>query len=382
MTAESMWTDELLDSMRRAGDPVADAAIEQVYAEGRAEHVRKALAGFDRNTDGIPDGLPSRLREYFEKSAVLPDWADPDRMERGNDLLGRYQPYLLSTLLCSSLPMCYGCGDGAQVLYRSQRLTGRVYRRLIDTSQFLVDVLGEGGLRPGGHGVRTAQKIRLLHATMRYHASRDSDWDSAWGHPVNQEDLAGTLASFSVVVPLGLQRLGVDLPEGDRNDFFHIWRVIGHILGIDQRLNPDDFDGAQELMHKILDRQQSPSEAGRALTRALLDFIRETLPGSELVSLGPTLVRHLAGDHQADLVDVPQQDWTSLAAAVGLEAGAGFSMVTSRTANTVPLTNELAAKLGDAVLKSGIRLANKGQRSEWQVPTGLTETAEEAATSR
>jgi hypothetical protein len=380
--AESTWTDELLDVMRQTGDPDADAAIEQTYAEGRAEDVRKALVGFDRNTDRIPDGLPSRLREYFEKTAVLPDWADPQRMERGNDLLGRHQPYLLSTLLCSSLPMCYGCGDGAQVLYRSQRLTGRVYHRLIDTSQFLVDVLGEGGLRPGGHGVRTAQKIRLLHATMRYHVSRDSGWDPAWGLPVNQEDLAGTLTSFSVVVPLGLQRLGVDLPDSDRNDFFHIWRVIGHVLGIDQRLNPAEFDAAQALMHKILDRQQSPTEAGRALTKALMDFIREMIPGSEFASLGPTLIRHLAGDHQSDLVDVPQPDLAGLATAAGLEAGAGFSTVTSRTTNAVPLANQLAAKLGDAVLESGIRLANKGQRSEWHVPTGLTDTSGAAATSR
>jgi hypothetical protein len=379
--AERTWTDEFLDSMRQAGDPDADAAIEQIFANGQEEHVRKAIAGFGRNSDGVPDDLPSRLREYFEKSAVLPDWADPDRMERGNNLLGRHQPYFLSTLLCSSLPMCYGCGDGAQVLYRSQRLTGRVYRRLVDTSQFLVDVMGEGGLRPGGHGVRTAQKIRLLHATMRYHVSRDSDWDSAWGHPVNQEDLAGTLTSFSVVVPLGLQSLGIDLPDSDRDDYFHIWRVIGHILGVDQRLNPADFEAAQALSHKILDRQQSPSDAGRALTKALLDFIRETLPGSDLVSLGPTLIRHLAGDHQADLVDVPPRDWTGLATSLALDAGAGFSMATSQTTNTVPLANELAAKLGDAVLKSGIRLANNGQRSEWKVPTGLTDTSEKSAIS-
>jgi hypothetical protein len=374
MMAENAWTDDFLDSMRQAGDPDGDAAIEQIYATGQAGHVREALAGFGRNSDKIPDGLPSRLREFLDESAVLPDWAEPDRMERGNDLLGRYQPYFLSTLLCSSLPMCYGCGDGAQVLYRSQRLTGRVYRRLVDTSQFLVDVLGEGGLRPGGHGVRTAQKIRLLHATMRYHVSRDSGWDSAWGRPVNQEDLAGTLTSFSVVVPQGLEQLGIDLPDSDRDDYFHIWRVIGHVLGIDQRLNPADFEAAQTLEHRILDRQQSRSEAGTALTKALLDFIRDMMPGSEFVSLGPTLIRHLAGDHQADLVDVPQPDWTSLATSLGLEAGAGFSMVTSQTTNTVPLANKLAAKLGDAVLKSGIRVANKGQRSEWQVPTGLTDT--------
>ncbi|SDZ24892.1 hypothetical protein SAMN05216215_105414 [Saccharopolyspora shandongensis] len=363
------WTDDLLDRMRGAGDPGADDAIAEVYAAGQAEPVRQALLGFGRNEQAIPDGLPPKLRDYFDRSSVLPDWADPARMERGNDLLGRYEPHVLSTLLCGSLPLCYACANGVQVLHRSQRLTGQVYRRLVETSQFVVDVLDEGGLGADGRGVRSAQKIRLLHATMRYHVSSLGDWDNNGGIPINQEDLAGTLLSFAVVIPLGLQRLGVELPARDRDDFFHIWRVIGHVLGVDERLNPSDFDSAVVLKDRILERQQAPSEAGREMTKALLDFIREVLPGPAFAGVGPSLMRHLAGDRTADILAVPPADWTSL----GIQLQSGLSFGYGKTGDKVPLAGKLASEFGRVALKEGLRMTNKGRRYEWQVPTGLTE---------
>ncbi|MEU5299437.1 oxygenase MpaB family protein [Streptomyces noursei] len=363
------WTDELLDRMRKAGDPAADAAIEETYASGEQERVRQALHGFGRNGDAVPDGLPPQLQRYFEQSAVLPDWADPALMDRGRSLLGRYEALVVSTLLCGSLPFCYGCGDGAQVLARSQRLTSGVYRRLMETSQFVVDVLDDGGLGPHGHGLRSAQKIRLLHATMRYHVGRQDDWNSAWGLPVNQEDLAGTLMSFSVAIPNGLVSLGVDLPRADRDAFFHIWRVIGHVLGVDDQLNPVGFDDGAALFETILRRQQKSSEAGIVLTKAVLDFIREVLPGPAFAGVGPTLIRHLIGDRAADMVKVPAADLSNLA----LQAGSVVNFGYGRAGDGVPLAAKAASELGLAVFKEGLRLTNKGRRYEWQVPTGLTE---------
>lgn len=69
------------------------------------------------------------------------------------------------------------------------------------------------------------------------------------------------------------------LPVKDRDAFFHIWRVIGHILGVDERVNPAEFDDGAALFDTILQRQQAPSEARTALTKGVLDFIREVLPG-------------------------------------------------------------------------------------------------------
>ncbi|MEU6669225.1 oxygenase MpaB family protein [Streptomyces sp. NPDC046727] len=366
-----VWTDEVLDRMRQKGDGAGDAAITEIYELGRQDDVRQALRGFDKNSEALPATLPPRLQDYFEATSVLPQWADPALIERGRALLGRYEALIVATLLCSSLPLCYGCGDGAEVLARSQRLTSGVYRRLMETSQFVVDVLDDGGLGPRGHGLRSAQKIRLLHATMRYHVSRQDDWNRAWGLPVNQEDLAGTLMSFSIVIPRGLARLGVDLPRQDRDAFFHVWRVVGHVLGVDQQLNPPAFDDGADLFDTILKRQQKPSQAGITLTKAILDFIREVLPGPAFAGAGPTLIRHLAGDKAADLVNVPAADYTKTA----LDAGSVMNFGYGKTGDTAPLVAKAASELGLAVFKNGLRLTNKGRRYEWQVPTGLTEPA-------
>jgi hypothetical protein len=136
-----VWTDEVLDPMRVAGDPVGDTAIAEIYELGRQEEVRQALLGFGKNSDALPASLPPQLHRYFGQTSVLPEWADRELIERGRTLLGRYEALVVSTLLCASLPLCYGCADGAQVLARSQRLTSGVYRRLMETSQFVVDVL-------------------------------------------------------------------------------------------------------------------------------------------------------------------------------------------------------------------------------------------------
>ncbi|MEU1285045.1 oxygenase MpaB family protein [Kitasatospora sp. NPDC005856] len=363
------WTDELLDRMRTVGDPLGDTAIAETYELGQQEQVRQALLGFGRNSDAVPAGLPPALQRYFEETAVLPPWADRALMDRGHELLGRYQPLISSILLCGSLPLCYTCGNGAEVLVRSQRLTSGVFRRLAETSQFVVDVLDNDGLGPSGRGLRSAQKIRLLHATMRYHVSQLGDWDAAKsGVPVNQEDLAGTLLTFSVLIPQGLARLGVDLLPEDRDAYFHIWRVVGHVLGVDEQLNPAKFGDGEALLDTIIRRQQRPSEAGRVLTKGVLDFIREVLPFPP--GAGPTLIRHLIGDRSADVIAVPPADSLTK---LGLSAGGLSNLGYAKAGDTLPPLAQLASQLSLLVFKEGLLLTNKGRRRQWQVPTGLTD---------
>ncbi|MEU1307729.1 oxygenase MpaB family protein [Streptomyces cinnamoneus] len=367
--SDAQWPDDLLDQARGMGDPLADDAIAEIYVLGQEHQVRQALLAFGRNSDVVPDGLPPKLRRYFEESAVLPAWAEPALLDGDHGQLGRHLPLVTTTLLCGALPLTYGCAYGVEVLYRSQRLTSGVYRRLSETAQFLSDVLETGGLGPGGRALRSAQKIRLLHATMRYHLSRQEDWNTTvWGVPLNQEDLAGTLMCFSERIPAGLGLLGVDLPVRDRDSYFHTWRVVGHVLGVDGLLNPPDYDAGSSLRSTIARRQQRPSEAGGELTKVLLDFIREMLPGPALAGVGPALIRHLAGDHAADIIGVPAADFTQLA--VGLATGLDFGY--GKTVDTVPLAAKAANELGTVALREGLRLANKGRRREWQVPTGLT----------
>ena len=119
------------------------------------------------------------------------------------------------------MPSAYASWRGVKVLHLTARLETDVKRRIMETGQFLMDVMTPGGLDPGGQGVRAIQRVRLVHATLRNlidaAAERDpSIWRSAeWGHPVNQEQLAGTLMSFSYVVGEPLPRLGLKVTPGD-----------------------------------------------------------------------------------------------------------------------------------------------------------------------
>jgi hypothetical protein len=364
MTDSGRWTDEFLESMRTAGDPSADAAIAEAFELGQVGRVNELLAEFHKNSDAVPADLPPRLKNFFQDMSALPDWADQARMERGNDLFGRYAGHMLTILHCYSLPACFAAAKGVEVLYRTKRLQHQVSRRILETGQFLIDVLDEGGLGPHGRGRRSAQKVRLLHATIRHFLRHRTDWDMNLGLPINQEDLAATVCSFSVMVPRGLATLGVDLPTQDRDDFFHIWNVIGHLMGVDERLMPRDFDDGEAMTDKIMRRHWAPSEAGRVITKALLDYMQNMLPGPALDGAPPTLIRYLAGDNVADILAVPPADWTNLA----LQLQSGVSLGYGKIGDTSAIAAKLSSQLGSIFLKASVGMSNWGNRYDWTIP--------------
>lgn len=136
-----------------------------------------------------------------------------------------------------------------------------------------------------GRGFLSARKVRFLHGYMRdllLKASPDSPggaWDSEkLGAPVNQEDQAYTLLTFGYVMIVGLERLGHRLTPEDRAAFLHRWRLVGHIMGIEDGLLTDDWESAQKLFGLIRDKEAGPSEEGRILTSTLLGFLEELMP--------------------------------------------------------------------------------------------------------
>ncbi|MBK8044673.1 MAG: DUF2236 domain-containing protein [Haliscomenobacter sp.] len=86
----------------------------------------------------------------------------------------------------------------------------------METAQFVIDVLSPGGLSPAGKGVRSAQKVRLIHASIR-HFLKQRGWDTEdLGEPLNQEDKAGTLMAFSALLLDGFKMMQIGLTPGSR----------------------------------------------------------------------------------------------------------------------------------------------------------------------
>jgi hypothetical protein len=181
------------------------------------------------------------------------------------------------------MPQSYACKTGALLLHKTGRLTTKdndipFQRRLMETSQFVINVMTPGGLHPGSQGMITAQKIRLIHASIRYYI-KEKGWDSKnLGEPINQEDLVGTLLSFSALVVEGLDKMQIELTAYEKEAYIHSWNVIGHIIGVTDELIPDNYSEAVELGNAIFHHQMEKSKEGQELTDACVLFMQQRLP--------------------------------------------------------------------------------------------------------
>jgi len=300
------WNDAMLDEMRQRGDDEADAVIAEVFADGDLAAVQKVLNTLVLNDEPPPGSLPAVVREYSQHGFKI-DPNDLPRATRGEDLFAEHGPEMLMILLFYSLPSSYAGRNGVQVLYRTAYLTKKPRRRMVETCQMIIDVMAPGGLAAGGRGVRSAQKVRLMHAAIRHLLLNDPNhpWDTkTLGVPINQEDLAGTLTPFSWAIIDGLHKLGVEPGKEAEEAYLDAWRVVGRIMGISPLLLPANMDEAFELGQLIFNRQCKESAEGRAMTAALLEAVEENLP-SIFHGVPASMVRFFLRSDVCDWLDVP-----------------------------------------------------------------------------
>jgi len=232
---------DLLDAARRRGDPPADGLIGEL-GDG-AWAVAAMLRGVRRNDQALPPSLPERARTFLE-TVRPPDWLDRTRVLRGQRWAHEHLLPVTTALFCASLPSAYAAARGARVLAATGRLQGDIDRRVNETARFVLDVLEPGALDPEGHGIRAVQRTRLVHAAVRRSLAGVVPAEEP---PINQEDLLGSLLTFSVVVVGAVRRLGFAVDARTADDYFHLWRGVGAMLGIAEELLPMDFAGAAEV---------------------------------------------------------------------------------------------------------------------------------------
>lgn len=181
-----------------------------------------------------------------------------------------------------------------------------------------------------GSGYITVKKVRFLHASMGYMlkhpgrvkppgaagrpgnlahviAQRTEAWDVAnLGEPVNQEDLGYTLLTFGYVIISGLEHWGWQFTADQKHAFLHLWRVVGHVLGIEADLMTDDWDEAGRIFHRLQRHQAMASPDGIELTSPVMEFLEAYLPNYFGIPkmLPPLAIRDLVGP-EADKLFAP-----------------------------------------------------------------------------
>jgi len=352
--ARAQWTEDFLTAQRRIGDPVGDAVIRTVFDRKHITELDTFMGELVGNAE-LPDSLPEEIRSFLEATSALPDWADIHRIRAAARLFNAYGLVSLVSLVCASLPECYTMRTGVRILDLTNQLGGHTNRRLHQTAMMVLAVMGPHGFEPAGRAIRQTQKVRLIHAAIRYRimsalgtgvvlASAGAeipvlvagavrsvndvigrgrfDWQMERdGCPISQEDLAFTLLTFGHVIPRGMETLGVKLTPQEYDAFLHTWNVSAAILGVDEDLMAHTREDAEVLFARIKARQAGSSPAGARLADSLLivverDFLRLPI----LRPLGPILTRVLVGNDTARMLGLNTRHSAAVSAVHGAAA--------------------------------------------------------------
>jgi ER-bound oxygenase mpaB/B'/Rubber oxygenase, catalytic domain len=309
-----------LEGMWR-GDPLADAVV-----DNGAAMVRRAIVG------GIESlqNPPAALVDLFGQLDSRPDWFDADRCDRAAGHLARHSREYGFVLGAASLLAGAQNSIAGKPLVFTGRYAGNAAIRSIEVGSWLAGATTPGGLRREADGFEQTVRVRMIHAHIRVQLARDGDWDmAAWGLPIPQSYMSFTLAEFCSVALGAMRQLGVRYRDAELEDIHHLWRYVGHVVGVDDDflpVTPNDYARIEDLYALTA---VSPDDHDRKFVAALTDF-----QAAELARFVPRrwshpiihgLQRALVGDAIASDLAIPQTRWKHLPRLLGPVIALGYA---------------------------------------------------------
>jgi hypothetical protein len=284
-----------LEGMTR-GDPLADAVV----LDG-ATFVRRAI------TDGIEaiENAPDSLVALFAALDDRPAWMDADRCDRAAECLAR-QPRTYGVALgAASLVAGAQNTIAGKPLTFTGRYTSNAAVRSIEVGSWLLAVTTPAGLGRHGVGFEHTVRVRMIHAHVRAHLCRHRDWQTdRWGLPIPQPYMAFTLAEFSSIALRAMARLGVRYRDRELEDIFHLWRCVGHLVGVDGDFLPIGADDYARIEALYSLTSPGSDDGDRRFVAALTEFqaaeLAGVLPARWATALVQGLQRSFVGDAVAD----------------------------------------------------------------------------------
>ena len=365
-----------LEAMKYQGDPLADAVVAELIATGRVGEVNRVLAHFRANDQPVPAELPAVVREFLVATDDPPAWADPDRVARAYDFFIDDGVHVASVLTFGAMVNCYAQPRVSRALPLTHGLN-QPHRRLSETSQFVMTMMGCDAFGAGGSFVPTIQKTRLIHAAVRHFLTASGRWDvEADGVPVCLQDVVGALLIFSVQVIEGMRRIGISVTEQEAADYYYVWRVTGSMLGVPVEALPNSLDGARELSATMVEAAYGPSPEGVTLTRNLLTTYEQLFPGKLFDGVIAAMVRQVVNPEVADWMAVPRsRGWGGV-----VRTGTRLVRALERSEDSSALANTILDRAGALLLGGSVRNLTNGQSTTLSIPADLRERWEAGGT--
>ncbi|MEE2041368.1 oxygenase MpaB family protein [Nocardiopsis sp. CT-R113] len=360
------YTPESMDALRLMGDELADATVEELFRRGEVGKFNTLMRYFSTVGQELPDGMPDAAREYLHATAAPPAWVDWGEMEKARLFFIDNNVHISTALAFSAMPACYVVPHVAKLLSATHALE-YPSRRMAETGQFTVHLMQPDAFEAGSRFVPAAQKVRLLHASIRYHMRREGRWDvDALGTPICQEDMIGGQMIFSIQVLDALHRLGIHMSVDGAESYLYAWRIVGAMLGVSPEHAPTDMEEARRFSDLYMTRHMGPSEEGARLTRQLIDLYEEVVPGTLLDPVVAALVRYLIGDTCGDWLQVPRTGWDT-----AVKASPALLGILEHIEDRSPLGEWALDRLGHITTHLELSSLTRGRIMQYAIPERL-----------
>ncbi|WP_326623053.1 DUF2236 domain-containing protein [Streptomyces decoyicus] len=360
------YTEASMDTLRRVGDELADATVATLFRRGEVGKFNTLMRYLSTAGQGPPDGLPEVAREYLHATSAPPDWVDWGEMEKARLFFIDNNVHISTALSFASMPACYVIPHIAKLLSATHSLK-YPSKRMAETGQFTVYLMQPDAFEAGSRFIPAAQKVRLLHASIRHHLQREDRWDTdSLGTPICQEDMIGGQMLFSLLVLDSLHRLGIHMSIDGAEAYFYAWRVVGAMLGVDQDQVPKDLDAARQFFDLYMTRYMGPSDEGAHLTRQLIDLYEEVVPGTLFDPVVGALIRYLIGDTCADWLDVPRTAWDT-----AIKAAPALLGMLEKIEDRSPLGAWALDRLGHFTTRLELSSLTRGRVMHYAIPEQL-----------
>ncbi len=260
-----------LGELLTVGDEPADRLVEWMHTAGMSRARPLFESALVNGIDSIDDA-PAPLREFFTEVETVPDWVDPDLIEKGARVMSSGGADGLYVARDVALLGGYQFAGFNQTLLRTGALEKGSNTRFAETTQWATDVITENGLRPQGIGYQSTLRVRLIHAMVRRHVAAMPDWEAdAWGLPINQTDMAATLVGALVSPSLGVVMMGLVNRPSEYDAVAHLTRYAGWLLGVRDEFLPTSFRDAIRVLLQTSYVLSTPDETTKQLSVPMAD---------------------------------------------------------------------------------------------------------------
>lgn len=250
-------------------DPVAERFVDEVFygeigpARGRAMLQQALAEGISAVTDP-----PESMVALFDEFEHVPDWVDPEIVERGAAIWRRWGTMLFSVAGGITLEMYTESSVATPLSLAGGYAGDNALRRFLETARFWIDVSEpQALLTRGSKGRETAMLVRVMHVSVRRRVAEHPEWDTEkWGIPISQTYMLLTLLGGSVAPALALRLVGIQTPASEIRELIHFQKYMGHVLGVRTRWHPETIaDSLRLLLLVAVSRSHDSGEHGAEL---------------------------------------------------------------------------------------------------------------------